>query len=313
MNLALLAAGFVLVALPGWTSSLGRRLLPRDWVSLSAMSLQAGLVAVRVGLAVTAVPPVLRGLDVDVFEVCPNVCHRMVVPRGAGGALTALASLTVLAVLQLRIVRVRRRCRHDVASMRVESWLGGHHDYLDHELVTVPTASSLAYAVDGSPPQIVISEGLARTLSHRELTAVVGHERCHLQYSHQRHLELARVAEAVFPRLRATRRSAVTLRLAVERWADEVAAEQTDRASLRSALEKVVVTMIDAVPAITTAETFRVRLDALGASPQPTPRHGRVGAVTPAVVLAVTAGAALLTGNMFVPHALFSLIGQCPL
>jgi hypothetical protein len=216
-------------------------------------------------------------------------------------------------VIQARIVRVRRRCRRNVTRMRVEPWLGQHHDHHGHELIVVPTASSLAYAVDGDPPQIVVSDGLTRVLSPGELAAVIYHEHCHLEHSHQRDLELARITETAFAPLGAARRSAATLRLAIERWADETAAEETDRASLRSALEKVVVTMLEAVPAFTTAETLRARLDALDTSPRPTSRRCKLAAVTPAALLTLTIGTALLTGTLPVHHGVLGLLGYCSL
>jgi hypothetical protein len=310
MNLVLLAAGVTLVALPGWTASLGRRLPPRDWAFLSAVSLRTGLAAVRIALLVTAAPAVLRAAGVHGLA---DACHQLLGPIAPAGVFSAGVSLTAFVVIQARIVRVRRRCRHNIQRMRVEPWLGRHDDHGDHELIVVPTESSLAYAVNGNPPQIVVSDGLTRVLSPAEIAAVISHERCHLQHSHQRHLELARVTEAALAPFRAARRSSATLRLAVERWADEAAAEQTDRASLRSALEKVVVSMLEAVPAFTTAETLRARLDALHTTPQPTPRHCRFATVTPAVTLTVVVGAALLTGVPPVHHGALSLLNYCPL
>jgi beta-lactamase regulating signal transducer with metallopeptidase domain len=310
MNLVLLASGVMLMALPGWTASLGRRLPPRDWAFLSAGSLRTGLVAVRIGLALTAAPAVLRAVGVHGLA---EACHQLLGPVAPVGVLSAGGSLAALVVVQSRIVRVRRRCRRNVQRMRVEPWLGRHDDHGDHELIVVPTESSLAYAVAGHPSQIVVSDGLTRVLSPAELSAVISHERCHLQHSHQRHLELALVAETALAPFRAARRSAATLRLAVERWADETAAEQTDRAWLRSALEKVVVSMLDAVPAFTTAETLRARLDALHTTPQPTPRHCRFATVTPAVTLTVIVAGALLTGVPPVHHGALSLLNYCPL
>lgn len=310
MNLALIAAGVALVALPGWTASSGRRLQPRDWAHLSSLSLRAGLAAVRIGLLVTATPALLRA--VGVHDVA-DACHELLGPVAPGGPFTSATSLTACAVIQARIVRVRRRCRQKTRRMRIEPWLGQHHPQDGHDLVVVPTAASLAYAVEGEPPQVVVSDGITRTLASDELAAVICHERCHLRHAHQRDLELALVTESAFAPLGAARRSAASLRLAVERWADETAAEETDRASLRSALEKVVVSMLDAVPAFTTAETLLARLDALDAAPRPTPWRAKLAAVTPAVILGATIGAALVTGTLPLHHGVLGLVGYCPL
>lgn len=309
MNLVLVAAGLALVALPGWTSHLGRRLQPRDWARLSSVSLWAGLVAVRLGLAVTAAPTALRAVGVHHLSV---TCHQLLGPLTPGGELTAWGTLAVLVALQARIATVRHRCRRNLQTMWVEPCLGQHHARRDHELVVVPTASSLAYAVEGDPSQVVVSDGLTRILSQAELDAVVRHERCHLQHGHHRHLELARVVEGAFPAFGAARRSAATLRLAVERWADEAAAAATGRAPLRRALEKVVVSMLDAVPAFTTAETIGARLDALDATPRsPVGRWNVVAATVPLVALTGVVGVALLTGSSPIHHGALSLVDLC--
>lgn len=314
MNLALLAAGFALVALPGTTTSFGRRLVPRDWAVLSAMSLRAGLIAIRAGLLLTAVSAAAAAAAgaVEVHGLA-EACHQLIGPVAPGGVVTAGASLAGFVAVQARIARARRRCRRKLRHMRVEPWLGEHHDQDEHELIVVPTPSTLAYAVDGQPPQIVVSDGLTQVLSEQELAAVIHHERCHLRHAHQRDLELALVTEAALGRFRPARRSATVLRLAVERWADEAAAEQVGRAHLRSALEKVVVSMLEAVPTFSTAETLRARLAALDTQPEPTPPRCKVAAAAPAVTLTIAADVALLTGGLPLHHGALSLLGACPL
>lgn len=310
MNLTLLVAGLALVALPGWTAPLGRRLAPRDWALLSAASLRTGLTAVRLGLVVTALPAVMGAVGGPGLAAA---CHQLLGPVAPGGLVTAGVSLTALVVIQARIVRARRRCRRVASRMRVEPWLGRHHDRDDHELVVVPTASSLAYAVEGSPPQIVVSDGLTQALTPGEMGAVIHHELCHLEHAHQRGVELARVTEVALAPLPAAGRSAAALRLAIERWADESAAARTDRAALRRALEKVVATMLDAVPAFSTAETLAARLDALQAAPRPAPVHCRLATAAPAVLLTGVVDLALVTGTGPLHHGAFILLSACPL
>lgn len=312
MNIALLAAGLALVALPGWTSRLGRRLAPHEWARLTAASLWTGLVAVRLGLLVTAAPTALRALGVHRLA---EACHQTLGPVIPGGAITGVASATALVVVQTRINRARRHSQQVRRTLRVESWLGEHHTAGDHELVVIPAASNLAYALEGDPHQIVLSEGLARVLSDDEIGAVIRHEHCHLENGHQRYLELAVATEAALRPLAAAGRSTATLRLALERWADEDAATDVDRATLRDALVKVVDTMLSAmpVPAFTSAETICERLDALDTVPQAVPAHWRVAAVAPAIALAATVGATLLTSSALIHHGILGLFGYCPL
>ena len=310
MNLVLVLAGLALVTVPGATTSAGARLAPHEWARLSVASIWTGLVAIRLGLLVTAAPTALRLAGVHHLA---HACHHTLGSITPGGAITGLASAAALVVVQARIVRARHRCRTTRATLQVEPWLGQHHHRGDHDLVVIPTASQVAYALDGQPPQVVVSQGLTRALTADELAAVVRHERCHLEHGHQHYLELALVADAALAPLPAVRRSTAALRLAVERWADEAAAaaDHASRAAVRSALTKVVHSMLAPVAAFTAAETIAARLDALATDHATPPTHWRLAAAAPAAALAATAGLALLTHSGHVHHGMFGLFGGC--
>jgi hypothetical protein len=219
----------------------------------------------------------------------------------------------LLVAFELRIRRARRQSRKTRRTLRVESWIGHHTDGADHELVVIPTPASCAYALEGRPPQVVVSDGLARHLSDDELAAVVDHERCHLQHGHHRHLELALATEAVLGPLRFARRSTTVLRVALERWADEQAADLGSRAAVRGALEKAIVTMLGPapVPAFNGVETIRQRLDALGRDRQATSNRCRLAAVVPTAVLVIAVGVAAACGAPLVHHGVLGLVGSC--
>ncbi|MFE2725839.1 M56 family metallopeptidase [Kitasatospora sp. NPDC059327] len=91
----------------------------------------------------------------------------------------------------------------------------------------------------GEPGRIVVTAGMLRALSAPERAALLAHERAHLAGRHHLFLALAEHAAAVHPALRALR---APLGYHLERWADEVAAEQvgdrtvTARAVGRAAL-----------------------------------------------------------------------------
>jgi hypothetical protein len=310
MNLVLVAAGLALMVLPGWTTRLGARLAPQDWAHLTTASLWTGLVAVRIGLLVTAAPSVLRLAG---NHGLAEACHQTLGPITPGGTATGLASAAGLVLLQARILRTRRHSRAARARLRVEPWLGHHEHHDDYDIVVLPTPSPIAYALEGQPPQVVLSDGLTHALSDDELAAVIHHERCHLHHGHQRWLDLALATDTALGWFRPVRRSAATLRLAIERWADETAAHQGNRAAVRTALTKVVDTMVAPVPAFTTIETIAARLDALDAGPPAAPARWRLAATAPAVALGVTIAAALLTGTGPIHHGVLGLVGYCPL
>jgi Zn-dependent protease with chaperone function len=173
----------------------------------------------------------------------------------------------------------------------------------------------MAYALDGHPPQIIVSEGLAASLTDDELAAVIRHEQSHLHHDHQRYLDLAVAVDAALPPLRSFRRSSATLRLAVERWADESAAEHGDRAHVRHALRKVVGLMLSSSPvtAFTAAETVAARIWALDEAASPSPAlRWRVAAALPTATLGLAVVIALLTADSPL-HTLLGLGGLCPM
>ncbi|MEU5988784.1 M56 family metallopeptidase [Spirillospora sp. NPDC047418] len=95
----------------------------------------------------------------------------------------------------------------------------------------------IAVAVPGRHGGVIVSRGLLRDLSPGELHVVFQHEASHLRHRHHRYLAAGALAAAVLPPLRALDGR---LRLAVERWADEDAAEATgDRAFVARTLAKV--------------------------------------------------------------------------
>jgi len=102
------------------------------------------------------------------------------------------------------------------------------------ELVVVPSADAVAWAVPGRPGRIVIAAPLLEALSPEQRRAVLAHERAHLEHGHHWHLAAVTLATAVNPLLIGLRRAAAQ---AAERWADEeAAAELGDRRMVASAL-----------------------------------------------------------------------------
>jgi beta-lactamase regulating signal transducer with metallopeptidase domain len=92
----------------------------------------------------------------------------------------------------------------------------------DSELVVLPEADPIAYALPGRPGRIVVSTGMLGSLDASERRALLAHERAHLTGAHYLFVTAVELAAALNPLLRPLRG---TVRFAVERWADEVAAE----------------------------------------------------------------------------------------
>lgn len=311
MSVFLLTVGLVLVALPGVLARLGARLAPAEWCRAVVACLRMGSVAIRLGLALAAVPLVLQAVGAD--EVA-HACHRSMTaglpaPQAigwvAGGALVAS---------MLRSARAG----HDHASaldrVRVEAWLGRHRVEDGVDVVTLPCRDRLAYAVPGRPGQVVVSDGLLDALDADEAAAVLRHERSHLRHRHQNALALAQRLESWLGWFPPTRRSTATLHLTIERWADEDAGSTSAaaRPAVRRALVKVITLAVAPAPGFTDASTIAARLDALATTP-PAPRwRDRLAATGPMVsasgLVVVAVGACAVVAH----HGVDGLLGHCP-
>jgi Zn-dependent protease with chaperone function len=96
-------------------------------------------------------------------------------------------------------------------------------------LVVVDDEHPDAYTLAGITGRIVVSTAMLRALPVDERRALLAHEHSHLRHRHHLYSQLAGVAAVANPLLRAP---AAAVRLAVERWADEDAADETDDRAL---------------------------------------------------------------------------------
>jgi Zn-dependent protease with chaperone function len=101
------------------------------------------------------------------------------------------------------------------------------------ELAVLDLAAHQALAVPGRPGRIVVSTGLLRSLDGRERRALLAHERAHLRGGHHWHQSAVALAAALNPGLA---RVPAALEQCCERWADERAAAESDRATVAGAL-----------------------------------------------------------------------------
>lgn len=173
------------------------------------------LVVLAVGLLVRL--PLLGGG----FEWCRTVLgfHSSANPWLAAAA-TGL--LTVGILRAVRSVRAWRRYRcadaGALAVVRSDEWF--------------------AYSLPGPGRRIAVSSGLVGALDGDELAVVLAHERVHARHRHDRQLLVAELAASLVPPLEWLRRR---LRFALERWADEEAADAVggDREHVAFTLAKV--------------------------------------------------------------------------
>ena len=305
----LFLAGLCLLALPGATRRFGRRLHPAEWSRLCLTALVAGAAAVEGAAVLYGLPALLRALGVTgLAEACERTFDLVL----HGDA--RLAWLAVGLAVSLPVVAGRGAVRSHRVHAAVRDGVTGaeRHAGPGYDLVVVPTEEPVAVAVDGPEPLVVISEGVRARLSGPELAAVVSHEAAHLQHGHQRYLLVAAALEhlTLVPGLR---RSTAALRAALERWADESAADEPDcsRRSLRQALLGLTTATVDpAVGHFSAADSVLERLEALDREPSSPPLAWHAALYVPGLM--ITAVAVVATGSWTrqVDHVL-ALAGTC--
>lgn len=312
MGVVLVLGGLGLVALPGLLRPLGRRLDPRGWARLCVAALGGGLAVFELGLVLYAAPTVLPAIGA--FGLASICLHMLggVAPGGpvAGWGAGSLA-VVVAGSVGLSVVRGRRIRR----GTRIEPWLGEHSHLGRHELVVLEREDLVALSVDCRGGQVVVSSGLVNSLHAGELGVVLAHEAAHLDHRHQRYLNLAGAVRHGLSFFPLAIRSVAALVVALERWADEVAAATTEdgRDRLRGALRQVTASMIGIeVAAFSAADTVAERLAALD-NPQPGLELRSLGLLySPGLALGVAsvAGLGVWITNL---QMLIQMAGRCPL
>lgn len=241
MNGARLLVSLLLLAVPALVHPLvPRARYPARWAVLIALLLGGGFVLLELSLVHASLPLVFELLGLPAMAAAcrslgghllgaPPVFSAFTGMLALGISLGALRSAHRVADAQRRLLR----CSEAVGSSLT---IGGI------EVVSVPVTDATALAVPGSPPTVMVSQGLISSLGAHQLAAVVRHEQAHLR---RRHAPLVLLGAAVsgglafLPWMRVSERS---LRLALERWADDEAAVGGEdyRRQVAAALRKVV-------------------------------------------------------------------------
>ena len=288
MSPLLIVVGFCLLILPGIARPISLRIDPRRWTKLCSLAFVAGLALVEIGLlAFSATAFVANN-----HSGCTSNCVVMMTRAAPGGVVLGWLGFVIASVLAVFAIRALIQARQTQAISRVESFVGCHSKLDQHELVVLDTQMPVALSISGHPGQILISEGLVNTLEPLEMTAVLKHELAHLDHSHHRYLLLASVVEATTGKLSPIRHSTETLRLGIERWADEAAAAtlQDGRRHVRSALLHTVgIRMSPTIAGFSSLNTVVERLGALDGPPL-TPSIGLRGLLyLPIIILGLIA------------------------
>jgi Zn-dependent protease with chaperone function len=148
-----------------------------------------------------------------------------------GGWTSAVAALFLGAALLGVSAFVVRRVRALADARRYARELPGRG-----ELVITGDEAADAFAVPGQPGRIVVTSGMLDALDERGRAALLAHERAHLTARHHWFTAAARLAAAANPLVGPL---AKAVEYAVERWADEAAAQATgDRRLVAQAIAR---------------------------------------------------------------------------
>jgi Zn-dependent protease with chaperone function len=211
---------------------------------------------------------------------------------GVAGLLPAGTVLMLLAAAIRRAVAVGRDlAAAELTCRRMGAVPGG--------LVVVEADYADAYTVPGRSGRVVVSTGMLRALQPDERRVLLAHEASHLQHRHHAYIQLSDLAAAANPLLR---RTTEAVHLAVERWADEDAADTVgDRAVAARALARAALARSTAPPSpVLTGVLGAVRsvvAERVRALLEPPPPPRRLLACVVATLVLISAGAAVVTAR----------------
>ncbi|WP_306187584.1 MULTISPECIES: M48 family metalloprotease [unclassified Streptomyces] len=237
--------------------------------------------------------PVFAALG-ELVHPLPTAPDLVVLPAAAVSAAALAVCACTFGRAALREIRAFRGARTEAGRRPAAG-----------DLCVVDSPHPDAYALPGRPHRIVVTTAMLRSLDAAEREALFAHERAHNRGGHHYFLAAAGLAAHCHPALRPV---CATIRLAVERAADEAAAAAvgdrrlTARAIARAALagQHARSARPEFAPAVTSGPVPH-RVKALLAAPR-TPR--RATAWIAALLLACTTAsfAASATGMLDVHH-----------
>ncbi len=303
MNPALIITGLVLLALPGWCQPRrsGTGVVRRARECRASLAL--GLVLTVSGLFLWGAPAVLHVADGWGF---PGLCDDAIHQLPLGGLEFALFAIVVGGLIVARLTGALTRS----AARRREAWvdpfIGQHRGLSEFDVVVIPSTRLVAVGVPGSPPQIVISEGLVSALDPSELDAVLRHEMAHHRLHHRNYLLLAAAVDHGFGWLPPVRSSTAALRCALEEWADLVSTRRSPErvARLRSALAR----LADVHVTATARHDLERRIAMLE-----TPDHRDESRTTRTAGLIMGFGGAVAAASLLLAmsYEVFAAVGRC--
>ncbi len=215
MTLVLLLAAAGLMLLPGLARRPLSHLRPAESAKLQVLGFLSGMTSLGLGLALCATP-----LLFDLFDISPIglLGAQHFFPGGPIAGWVSLALLLVLLGAGLAAVGGHIKTQRQ---LRTEAAYGKRTQAGGATVHVLPTQLPLAFALASYGGSVVVSQGVIERLDRAQLDAVIRHEMSHLSHHHHWYLLVADLVERVFGTIPAVSRSTGSLRLAIEKWADD--------------------------------------------------------------------------------------------
>ena len=292
MNHAATVAAIVAAATAASALLVPRRLRPDV-----ATRLITALVLLSVGAGIWTLLVIVAANVVQLHGVAERLawCSDLVTHHRGSFTPIGLAALGSAIAAFVSVVRVRIRQRRQRAPSD------------GRELAVITSDEAVAYVLPGRPGQVVVSTGMLRSLDAKERQVLIAHERSHLRRHHHRYVRLTELAVAAMPILAPLN---VRLRFAVERWADEDAADEIgDRALVAAAIARAALAS-QTSPRLGLAiadggVVERVQIMLAG------PSRGAPLVVASLTAVVAAASAGLVTSLLLLEPSLMALLGLC--
>lgn len=207
----------VAVALGLFGGRLARGLPPATAVRLLTVA------AVVTALATGFVLGVAGFLTIAQVPLVARLGHWSIAAIGTGDPLTTAAGLLAGIAMVLLAASALRRLVLSGRQLTAAALICRRLGPAAEGLVILDDEAPDAYALPGVRGRIVVSTAMLRALAADERRVLLAHEAAHLTHRHHVYLHLSELAAAANPLLRPLARA---VRVAVERWADEVAAAE---------------------------------------------------------------------------------------
>jgi hypothetical protein len=213
--------GVGMLLLTGLSARLGQRVHPAHRARLLLGGLLTSVLVFEAGLLLWSAPVVLDLVGfIDLAAVCRRVLGGPTPGGTATGLLAGVAAAWVGAAVVAgwwRVVSTQRRLRFDASMTPLE-----RGDAFDLYVLSAPRR--MAYTVGGRRPQVVVTSAVIEGLSAGSVDVILAHERVHALNKHHRFLAAAAATETAVGWIPPVGNAVHSVRLCLERWADEDAA-----------------------------------------------------------------------------------------